>query len=166
MRGLGISSRGKLHRVVRCCWFMGHEDFRGGRFVLFGEMCKYILLQTIPLLPRESVVTRHMVSPHYPHIQAARTSNNATMMSGKQIQWLSCRLLINRLLHVAILEQRVSRRIQRPPWNVQLCKVREGVDDDGDLFVKSLANIADIVGLANLVLSPVANHLPARLRER
>jgi hypothetical protein len=44
--------------------------------------------------------------------------------------------------------------------------VREGVDDDGDLFVKSLANIADIVGLANLVLSPVANHLPARLRER
>ena len=35
-----------------------------------------------------------------------------------------------------------------------------------DLLVKSLANIADIVGLANLVLSPVANHLPGQDRER
>jgi len=35
-----------------------------------------------------------------------------------------------------------------------------------DLLVKSLANIADIVGLANLVLSPVANHLPGPDRGR
>lgn len=132
MRGLGISSsREMLHRVVCCCWFMGHEGFRGGRFFFFWEMCIYIYCYRSPLLPRESVVTRHMVSPHYPHVQAAKMSNDATMMSGKQIQWFSCRLLLNRLLHVAILEQRVSRRIQRPLWNVQLCKVREGVDDDG-----------------------------------
>jgi hypothetical protein len=45
MRGLGISSsREMLHRVVCCCWFMGHEGFRGGRF-FFWEMCIYILLQ-------------------------------------------------------------------------------------------------------------------------
>lgn len=140
--------------------------FEGDVFVFFGEMCKYILLQTPPLLPRESVVTRHMVSPHYPHVHAANMSNNGTLMSGRRVQWLSCRLSLDRLLHVANLEQRVSRRIQRPPWNVQLCKVREGVDDDGRSSRQIISQHRRYSRTRKSCSFSIANHLPARLRER